>query len=107
MLHCSQDHLQRKLLVPPVRAQPTVTASLRCTSTVAIAMQRYVDRWAQTPDHRTKEQHKPVLSQNGNGGGGGGGVCGVGGREGRCVCVGVGEEKRGWWWWWWWFWRAT
>ena len=42
MLHCSQDH---QLLVPPVHAQPTVTASLRC-STAVIAMHRHVDHWA-------------------------------------------------------------
>ena len=46
-LHCSQDHLQRELLVPPVQAQPTVTASLRC-STAVIAIHRHVDHWAST-----------------------------------------------------------
>ena len=28
---CCQGHLQRKLLEPPVHAQPTVTSPLRCT----------------------------------------------------------------------------
>ena len=31
MKGCCQGHSQRKLFVPPVHAQPTVTSSLRCT----------------------------------------------------------------------------
>ena len=60
MLHCSQDHLQRKLLVPPVHAQPTVTATLRC-STVVIAMHRHVDHWARTKGLTKKETHTGFL----------------------------------------------
>ena len=46
MKGCCQGHLQRKLLVPPVHAQPTVTTPLRCPSFV-VAMQRHVNHWAQ------------------------------------------------------------
>ena len=37
MLHCSQDHAQRKLLVAPMDAQPTLASPLRCASTVAFS----------------------------------------------------------------------
>ena len=48
MKGCCQGHLQRKLLVPPMHAQPTVTTPLRCPSFV-VAMHRHVDQWIETP----------------------------------------------------------
>ena len=37
VLHCGQDHTQRKLLVAPVHAQPTLTSPLRCAHTVVFS----------------------------------------------------------------------
>ena len=45
MKGCCQGDLQRKLLVPPVHAQPTVTTPLRFPTAV-VAMHRHVDHWA-------------------------------------------------------------
>ena len=53
MKGCCQGHLQRKLFVPPVDEQPTVTTPLRCPSFV-VAMQRHVNHCAQTSDHTKK-----------------------------------------------------
>ena len=53
LMGCCQGHLQRKLFVPPVHAQPTVTTSLRSTSFV-IAMHRHVDFWALTKGHQNR-----------------------------------------------------
>ena len=53
MKGCCQGHLQRKLLVPPVHAQPTVTSPLRCPTAV-VATQRRVVHW----DRTTSKSHK-------------------------------------------------
>ena len=68
MKGCCQGHLQRKLLVPPVYAQPTVTTPLRCSPFV-VAMQRHVDHWAQ---QKVTQKKKRKLVEPCCGGGGGG-----------------------------------
>ena len=62
-MHYSQDHPQRKLLVPPVHAQPAVTASLRC-STAVIAMHRHVDHCAVTEGHSKKRVTHTIPAQS-------------------------------------------
>ena len=45
-----QEHLQRKLLMPPVRPKLALAASPRCTVFV-VATHRHADHWAPTKDH--------------------------------------------------------
>ena len=45
-----QEHLQRELLVSPVRPKTALTAPPRCTVFV-VATHRHVDHWASTEDH--------------------------------------------------------
>ena len=57
---CQGGHLQRKLLVPPVHAQTTVTSPLRCAPPSWSPLRRHVDHWAQTSYHTKKGKHKLV-----------------------------------------------